>query len=1062
MNSQHFKSLPAWSRLLALLALAVVPAVHADDIDIFAPTKANPASMPNIMILLDNSANWSRASQKWPDNKDDKGNGQQGVAELKAIVNVLNSTSVTVNANVGFAGFSGESASNTGGYVRFGLRPMTDTTNKAALTNILNHIASNIGSSVEKVNDNAEAAGLYETYKYFYSLSVFRGAHSTKQIPATNVDKASNAGDPSSAKPTAAGQGLTSGFAIDTSDQSKYKGPDLNNCGRKYVILMINNAQGTPPPGAQTFEGVSAGNSVSQLTATSWTDEWAKYLYERGISVYVLDAYNAQHNVDHSTVLSNAATVAGGKYFPVKSQSDIELALKYIMAEISAVNSTFATASLPISAANRSQHLNQVFIGMFRPDGDAQPRWTGNLKQYQLIKNATGVDLGDVLGNSAVNLQTGFIGDCAVSFWTSDSGSFWETTYANALAKSNCAVFPTVNSSTGSTWSDLPDGPTVEKGGVAEMLRKGNNATSTDASPAIGRTIYTYSSSAATKLETISATNTGWSTTLLNWVTGWNDETAVTKDGVTSYPYSEFKPTSTTARPRPSIHGDVIHSRPLPLNYGGTTGVTVFYGSNDGMLRAVNASNGKERWAFLAPEHMSRFQRLHDNSPLIDFYGNVVDPTLNPKPKDYFFDGSMGVYQNIDNTKVWIYPSMRRGGRMLYGFDVTNPDAPKLKWRVGCTTTSDDTGCTTGFEKMGQTWGLPTVAFLHGYSSTIPVVIVGGGYDTCEDTNSSSPTCSSRKGAGIYVIDADTGAKVAFLELTGGGSVAGDIALADANNDGSVDYAYAATTTGELWRVDFSNINASTKFTAYASDKWQVRKVAYTSGAGRKFLHAPAVLYTPEKMYVAIGSGDREHPRYNHYPYNDQIKNRLYVLLDDLTALSSSTTATPVDLDDTSKGMKDYSVSADATCDVTGVTPASGLKGWFMDMSYRGEQVVTSPLIAAGMITINTNRALDTSQACANPLGEARGYWVNLLNASGAIGVGSKSCGGVRSVTFAGGGLAPTPTMATVSIGGKLQTVAIGAVQRTGQASCIVCPQEVKPPISSKRKTVYWKSNTAD
>ena len=44
---------------------------------------------------------------------------------------------------------------------------------------------------------------------------------------------------------------------------------------------------------------------------------------------------------------------------------------------------------------------------------------------------------------------------------------------------------------------------------------------------------------------------------------------------------------------------------------------------------------------------------------------------LRHPPKDYFFDGSFGIYQNLDNSKVWIFPSMRRGGRMLYGFDVT-------------------------------------------------------------------------------------------------------------------------------------------------------------------------------------------------------------------------------------------------------------------------------------------------------------------------------------------------------------------------------------------------------
>ena len=102
------------------------------------------------------------------------------------------------------------------------------------------------------------------------------------------------------------------------------------------------------------------------------------------------------------------------------------------------------------------------------------------------------------------------------------------------------------------------------------------------------------------------------------------------------------------------------------------------------------------------------------------------------------------------------------------------------------------------------------------------------------------------------------------------------------------------------------------------------------------------------------------------------------------------------------------------------------------------------------------------AHACTNPLGEARGYWVNLLNASGAIGVGSNICGGDRSSVFGGGGVVPSPPVATVGVGGKVETVAIGAAQRSGGSSSGIAPQQVKPAISSKRKTIYWKSDRVD
>lgn len=1054
MKFRTLMSMTRALRWLAAGALAAAPALHAEDIDIFmANMTAGSGARPNILVMVDNSANWAREAQKWPDN-----GGTQGAAEMQALLNVLGSG--VINANMGFAGFTG-SGSSTGGYIRFGLRDMTVAANKTALTNILTHVRNNINSSVEKVNDNAESAGLYEAYKYFGSLPVFRGQQASGNQPAANVDRSGNGGTPAGARPTAYGQGLREGFALDPANPARYSGPAAASCGRNYVIFVVNNAQGRLPEGSQSYEGTSAGAALPLLPGvndTSWTDEWARFLYQQGISVYILDAYNAQHNAAHSAVLQRAARVAGGQYYAVKNQAQIELAIKQILAEIHSVSSTFATASLPISATNRSQNLNQVFIGMFRPDGEAEPRWVGNLKRYQLSRVATGVDLADALGEGAVNLQTGFVKECAASFWTSDSGSYWETVYGNALTRSNCSAFPTVEGRTGSQWSDLPDGPAVEKGGVAEVLRKGNTPPGTNTTPtwSVARNIYTYSATASGRLAEISTANTGWTSGLLDWVKGWDDASSIVVDGVTRYPYTEFTDTtSTSRRTRPSIHGDVIHSRPLPVNYGNGA-VTVYYGANDGFMRAVDAETGRERWAFVAPEHMGRFQRLHDNAPLVN-YPNV-DPLLNPRPRDYFFDGSMGLFQTADNSRIWIFASQRRGGRMLYGFDVTNPDAPQLKWRVGCPNLGDDTGCTPGFDRMGQTWSLPSVAYLRGHSTTTPVVIVGGGYDTCEDANASpSSTCGTgRKGAAVFVLDADTGERLAMFE-TPGGSVAADIALADGNADGSVDFAYAATTSGELWRIDFSDDTLAPQ----GRSGWGIRRVAHTTGGGRKFLYPPALLRAGTRMYLAIGSGDREHPLDSHYPYSSSVVNRFYVLLDDLS-VPASDPAPAVDLDE-DEGMQDYSSASAATCDVSGVTPTSGRRGWYMNLPGRGEQTVTSALIAAGMVTFNTNRATPGgANACSNPLGEARGYWVNLLNASGAIGVGNNICGGDRSSVFAGGGLMPSPTLASVVVDGKVETVAIGAAQRSGGSSSGIAPQQVKPVISSKRKTIYWKSDRVD
>jgi len=213
-------------------------------------------------------------------------------------------------------------------------------------------------------------------------------------------------------------------------------------------------------------------------------------------------------------------------------------------------------------------------------------------------------------------------------------------------------------------------------------------------------------------------------------------------------------------------------------------------------------------------------------------------------------------------------------------------------------------------------------------------------------------------------------------------------------------------------------------------------------------------------MYVALGSGDREKPLATQYPYTTPVTNRFYVLLDDVADPTASPTA--VNMDD-STTMKDYSSST--SCSTEGVGPTSTYKGWYMDLPGLGEQTTTTAVAVAGMVTFSTNRPFSSAEAtnmCTANLGEARGYWLNILNASGAIGVGNATCGGTRSQAFVQGGLVPSPTLATVQIGDTIQTVALGAIQRSGGASSGIAPQAITPPIKAKRRTIYWRSKTAE
>lgn len=866
----------------------------------------------------------------------------------------------------------------------------------------------------------------------------------TQTVTPTTVNSTTTAAYTSTTVLGKTSQCYASGPASTTDYASSCTG---TNVSCTYNNTPTEETLGSCPPGTSAYkvDGVNIElvdaptGTTSPDTGPRNADEWARLLHDRGVPVegssvrpsvttYTIDVYNKQPNAVHTALMMSMAKAGGGKYFAAKNEQAILDALREIIVEIQAVNTSFASTSLPVNATNRAQNENQVFIGMFRPDPRARPRWFGNLKRFQLIAQGSGVELGDADGKVAINPLTGFVTPCARSYWTTDSGTYWSGLGIDPDPAGSCA------NTTFNKYSDAPDGPLVEKGGAAQVLRLGNVG-GASTSQALNRTIYTLGDGA---LVPFNADNSGLPSAVVNYIRGED--------------VNNEKTTGELTTTRPSIHGDVIHSRPLPVNYGGSTGVRVFYGANDGTFRSVDADSGVERWSFVAPEFFGRLARLKDNAPLVSYPNLSSDISPTPEPKPYFFDGSAGLFQTADNSKVWVYASMRRGGRRIYAFDVTNPDAPVYRWRAGCADLNNDSECTAEMSGIGQTWSTPNVALIKGYDEgRTPVVVVGGGYDSCEDANDRTPSCSGAKGGYVYLLDGFTGAVI--RKFTTDRPVAADVSMVDIDNDGSPDYAYAADTGGGIYRIDF--INSPNQRTPLASTGWTRRKVAATTGGYRKFLFAPALLASAGKVYVALGSGDREHPLQSQYPYQQPVTNRFYVYKDDLSAPADTAT---YNLD----AMADY--TNQDSCNTPQVLPNSDLRGWFMDLrAYgRGEQVVTSALIASGMVTFSTNRPIPPSTAtCSSALGEARGYWVNLLNGAGAINVPG-TCGGQRSSPFVGGGLPPSPVMASsVPIGGKAISVIIGAVQKGGEgseastSSSSIGPQKHRPVISSKRKRVY-------
>lgn len=807
-----------------------------------------------------------------------------------------------------------------------------------------------------------------------------------------------------------------------------------NSCANKKYHLDVQRAGSTT---------VTPTGTVNSTSGAAWNlDDWTKFLFNYGVPVtapnesgdlvtqrvpvitYAIDVFNAQQNADNTGLMLSASKgVGGGNYFAARSEAELISSLNSALSDILSVSSTFAAVSLPLSATNRAQQDNQVFIGMFRPDQQTKPRWFGNLKRYQIALFNGVPDLADSVGRKAVSTATGFVEDCTQSYWSTDSQGYWNGLGVTPPPRSKCtdSAFSSYN-----VWSDIPDGDFVEKGGAAQIARKSTIA---------NRSILTLSSGALTAMTSS--------------MFGPSDvDSTVTKDTLFGYlkgsiaGVGETLPAAPNPISRPSIHGDVIHSRPLPINYGGTTGTVLYYGGNDGLFRAVGAENGAEKWTFLAPEHYGRIKRLYANSPLVSF-PNQPTGTAPVAPKDYFFDGSAGqiVHYNSNNQVdlAYIYPTMRRGGRMVYAFNVTNPDSPALLWRHGCT----DAGCDTGFDDMGQTWSTPRGARLSGYAggTTNPsnsVVIFGAGYDTCLDPDQISFDCSSGKGKGVYVLDAVTGEKLGFFATDA--PVAADVSLVDLNFDGNADFAYVADAAGNLYRLNF--VNPST-LAPLAKTAWTMPKIAFTHNAGRRFLNAPAVAAYKNSVYVALGSGNRERPLITNYPYVQDVDDRFYVFLDTPSSPSANDSSQAVNLDG--------SLMNDATpapaCTAPGVLPGVGDKrGWYMSLAGRGEQIVNPAVIGGGDVLFNSFQPGGAKVGMCTRPGVSTGYQMSLFNGS--------SCERDRSVVITGGGMPIAPTLSTIVVkdpDDKVITICIGCQGLN--------PNKIKPTTDETRKRVYWNTD---
>ena len=1067
-------------RLAGLGLLALCTPALAEDIDLFVqPAPPSSTDVPNVLILLDNTANWN----------------QPFTNEIAALVNTVNGLAPD-KFRVGLMLFTetGNPNSNVdGGYVRAAVRPFS-TDYKTKFMALLNGL-----DRLEDVSNGGKAGlTMAEAYLYFDGEAPRSGNNKVKTDFTSNVVDtkapltaagvtASNAiyALPGNALPKGPGNKPMSG--------TPYNSPVLpNSCAPNFIIYISNgpvqdNTSDTKAATTMLLEQAQQ-EQISNATATipispsgsmeNVADEWARFMKRSryDITTYTVDVDpgTTGQSPGWTALLKSMANASSGKYFAVSSGNggaEIADAVGKIFAEIQAVNSVFASVSLPLSVSTQGTYLNQLYVGVFRPDLDAMPRWNGNLKQYRLAMLNGQLRTVDSAGEDAINAATGFVTDCAVSYW-STADSYW-----TFRPQGNC---PTA----GSDVSNSPDGPVAEKGAQAQRLRSTTTRTL--------KTCTTFNCGCVAGTGTCAAlpefNTTNVTAAMLGVAAASKDSTVGYQRGVDVN--DEDLDGNSTTEMRPSAHGDVVHSRPVAINYGTDVApeIVVFYAGNDGVLRAVNgnrstaigtAAAGNELWAFVPFEFHTQVDRLRSNTVPIKYEGSTTAGAL---PKPYGLDGPLTVYESDDGSQRWLFATARRGGRVVYAFDVSsmdsNPGGTSLRWKIGCSNPSmaDTASCTAGFGDLGQTWSAPKVLKVGGFKTggvPQPLLMMGGGYDTCEDQDPITTACrDSAKGRWVYVLEAATGAK--RIQLQTDRPVAGDPFIVTDSETGLAMYAYVVDLGGNVYRIHGINtVDGETVVTPFGNlppENWYITKIAslgcdspggacpsddeLTAGSmNRKFLFSVDVLKKPgsDVYNIMVGSGDREKPL-RAFDSALGVQNYFFMIKDRptdadwLTEEEANCSDEPVICLDSlyaiPVGGDDPVLTEDQLLEL------AEKKGWYLELT-AGEQVVTSAITVFETVTFSTHEPTNPLPgACEADLGTARVYNIDFATANSLNGTNN------RYEEVSGGGLPPSPVAGKVILDdGTLVPFIIGA----DPDSPLQGKQPPETPTANQPKSVtYW------
>jgi type IV pilus assembly protein PilY1 len=837
---------------------------------------------------------------------------------------------------------------------------------------------------------------------------------------------------------------------------AEYESPISDICQGNNIVLLTDGIANHNDSEALIKSYIPTATCMTSNSDEACARDLVNWMQTNDMSVpfsgdQTINTYTIGFNFS-GDLLRDMANLGGGRFYEASTSNELANVFRAIITDILARTTSFATPSLSVNSFNRLFHRNDVYFSLFKPN--ARARWTGNTKKYQLCESASdGCVLGEILdANDAPAIGSdNRILDLAESFWSGViDGNEVEVGGAGNEIPPNATrrVF---------TYTDVTTPPDDEL--LDQAVNEIRDANAAITKELLGDPLMSDADRTA----------------LIGWIRGQDvdDEDGDADLGENRYAFH-----------------DPLHSSPVAVTYGGTALAPVdklFVGTNDGGLRMLNAANGIEEWIFYPQTVMPRQRTLRANPTGNHMYGIDGTPSIwmNDENTDGIVDPALDV--DGDGTKefVKVFVGMRRGGDNYYALDATQAEvtgpltdpqritdiSPTLMWRIE--------GNSTQFPRLGQTWSRPKVTRLRfgtdvaGVSELKSVLVFAGGYDDIQDT----AFTPSGLGNAIYVVDAETGARLFWISATDHGGAQGvvvpemtypipsDVAMFDSDADGTTNRLYVGDTGGQVWRVDFApDLSAS------AGLKAVVGKFATVSDGAepadrRKFFYPPDIVQVTDQVFSSAGrydmvtmvTGDRSHP------LETTVQNRLYAMRDlHVAPLVDGDPLDPADDDGLADGYgvvqgKTVALAGDLF-DVTTINDPSGAdltslqaaKGFHVDLTGNGEKGLAPPIVLAGTVYFTTYLpdGVISSSSCSLAEGAGLLYAIDVLN--GAAVFNWDGIGDINSLAI---------TDRTYTLGGGIPSGAVPIFQSEGITLLVGGgggATTIDPDLALPRARTYW------